>query len=147
MPASLARSAMRAPTSLALAVLSPSADLMDSSNVDADASVRPTLSSTICTNRCRADRLTTRRGRSVLPVTFLRTRRWRRTRERVFFAVRGPTRPEAYSIDDLLAWVPAMTTYQPSRPCGGSLHPGTARPWPCTGLTFGACGSALRSLP
>src|SRR5271155_4205299 len=119
MPASLARSAISAPTSLALAVLSPSADLTASSRVDADASVRPTLSSTICTNRCRADRLTTSRGLAVEPVTFLRTRRWRRTRARVLAAVRGPTRPVAYSIDDLLAWVPAMTTYQPSRPCGG----------------------------
>src|ERR1700691_5112648 len=119
MPASFARSAMSAPTSLALAVLSPSADLMDSSNVDADASVRPTLSSTICTTMCRADRLTTRRGLAVEPVTFLRTRRGGRRRGGVLAAVRGPTRPVAYSIDDLLAWVPAMTTYQPSRPCGG----------------------------
>src|ERR1700722_319769 len=119
MPASLARSATSAPTSLALAVLSPSADLTEASRVDADASVRPTVSSTICTKMCRADRLTTGRGRAASPLTFLRTRRWRRMRARVFVAVRDPTRPEAYSSDDLLAWVPAMTTYQPSRPCGG----------------------------
>src|SRR6202034_4126071 len=120
-------------------------DLTVSSRVDADASVRPTLSSTICTKRCRADRLTTSRGLAVEPTTFLRTRRWRRTRARVLPAVRDPTRPVAYSIDDLLAWVPAMTTYQPSRPCGGSLHPGTARPWPYTGRACGACGSGPRS--
>src|ERR1700759_2334690 len=119
MPASRARSATRAPTSLALAVLSPSADLMDVSRVDADTRVRPTVSSTTCTNMCFAERLTTRRGRAASPLTFLRTRRGRRTRARVLAVVRGPTRPEAYSMEDLLAWVPAITTYQPSRPCGG----------------------------
>src|ERR1700749_1075794 len=119
MPASRAPTAISAPTSFALAVLQPSADLTDASRVDAAARVRPTVSSTICTKMCRADRLTTRRGRAASPLTFLRTRRGRRTRARGFVAVRDPTRPVAYSSDDLLAWVPAMTTYQPSRPCGG----------------------------
>src|SRR5215468_6246054 len=128
MPALFARSAMSAPTSLALAVLSPVADLIVGSMVEADARVRPTLSSTICTTMCRADRFTTSRGRAALPMTFLRTRRCRRTRARVLAAVFDPTRPVAYSRDDLLAFVLAMTTYQPSRPCAGSLRPGTARP-------------------
>src|SRR5215469_11844970 len=96
---------MSAPTSFALAVLSPAADLMVASMVDADAKVWPTLSSTICTNMCRADRFTTSRGRAAVPVTFLRTRRCRRTRARVLSVVRDPTRPVAYSRDDLLALV------------------------------------------
>jgi len=55
--------------------LSPAAALMSASIVDADAKVRPTLSSTIWANICRADRFTTSRGRAVLPATFFRTRR------------------------------------------------------------------------
>src|ERR1700753_1065244 len=110
MPASRARQAISAPTGLALAVLSPSADLTDASRVDADARVRPTVASTICTKMCRADRVTTRGGRAASPVSVLRPRRGRRTRARVLVAVRAPPRPVAYSSDDLLAWVPAMTT-------------------------------------
>src|SRR6516164_9516727 len=66
MPASFARCASSSPTRRALAVLSPSAVRMAGSRVDAAASVRPTLSSTICANMCRADRLTTSRGRLVV---------------------------------------------------------------------------------
>ena len=44
------------------------------SRVDAEASVWPSRSSTTCTKTCRADRVTTRRGRAAVPATFLRTR-------------------------------------------------------------------------
>ena len=43
--------------------------------VEADASVRPAVSSTTWTNMCRVERVTTRRGRAAVPATFLRTRR------------------------------------------------------------------------
>ena len=42
--------------------------------VEADASVLPTRSSTTCTVMCFDDRVTTRRGRSAVPETFLRPR-------------------------------------------------------------------------
>jgi hypothetical protein len=45
-----------------------------SSSVDADARVKPLLSSTTCTNTWRAERVTTRRGRSAVPSIFLRRR-------------------------------------------------------------------------
>ena len=41
-------------------------------------SVRPPTSSTSCAEMCLSERKITRRGRSVVPGTFLRTRRWRR---------------------------------------------------------------------
>src|ERR1700679_1876605 len=77
MPASVALRASRVPTWRALAFLSPSASRMLASRVEAEASVWPLVSSTICANMCREDRFTTSRGRCGLPVTFLRTRRCR----------------------------------------------------------------------
>jgi hypothetical protein len=72
---------------------------MEASSVDADASVLPVVSSTICAKMCFALRLTTRRGRAGVPLIFLRTRRCRRTRPRVLAAVRERTRPLANSRD------------------------------------------------
>jgi hypothetical protein len=43
--------------------------------VEAEASVTPAVSSMICANVFRADRVTTSRGRTVLPETFFLTRR------------------------------------------------------------------------
>jgi len=83
------------------------------SRVDAAASVRPAVSSTICANMCRADRLTTSRGRLALPVTFLRTRRCRRVRPAAVACVCDRTRPVARACD--LVLVPAMT-YFPAFP-------------------------------
>src|SRR6185436_10160370 len=75
-PAFLARSATSSPTLRALAVLSPSKVRRSDSRVDAEATVWPLLSSTTCTKTCRAERVTTRRGRSVVPTTRLRSRAW-----------------------------------------------------------------------
>src|SRR3712207_5389267 len=77
-PAALARSAIWAPTCRARADLSPSAPRRPI--VDALASVRPAVSSTSCTWMCRDERLTTRRGRSGVPVTRLRRRDRKSTR-------------------------------------------------------------------
>src|SRR4051794_1232854 len=77
MPAPFARSATSSPTSLALAVLSPSAVRRSASMVEAETSVLPTRSSTTCTLMCLVDRVTTRRGRSAVPAIFLRPRTWR----------------------------------------------------------------------
>src|SRR6476469_1079360 len=80
-PAALARSATSSPTFFALAVLSPSKDRRSFSVVDANASVLPTWSSTTCTVMCFDERVTTRRGRSAVPATFLRPRTCRRRRD------------------------------------------------------------------
>src|SRR3954464_3848060 len=108
-PADLARSATSSPTRLALAVLSPSKPRRSASIVDADASVLPTRSSTTWTVMCLEDRVTTRRGRSGVPETFLRPRTWRRRRDLVRVAVFLLFESEI-----------AIVTYQPFRPCGGS---------------------------
>src|SRR3954471_4809295 len=79
MPAFFAAGASALPTSSACAVLSPLNDLA-SARCEADASVRPVSSSTSCASMPRLERKTTRRGRSALPRTFARTRRWRRKR-------------------------------------------------------------------
>src|SRR5699024_113382 len=79
-PVDLARSATSPPTFLARSVLSPSRVRTSASMVDADATVLPTVSSTTWTKTWRLLRVTTRRGRAAVPVTFLRTRRWRRPR-------------------------------------------------------------------
>ena len=50
--------------------------------VEAKASVLPTASSTTWAVMCLDERVTTRRGRSDVPETFLRTRAWRRRRAR-----------------------------------------------------------------
>src|SRR5688500_3454951 len=78
MPFSLARCATSSPTARARAVLSPSPPRSDESSVDADASVWPARSSTTCAGMCRVERVTTSRGRAAVPLTFLRTRKWRR---------------------------------------------------------------------
>src|SRR5260370_900378 len=92
MPACDARSASSAPTCFALAVLSPLVPRIDASRVDADTSVPPAVSSTSCANTCRAERVTTSRGRAALPVTFFLTRRWRRARAETRAAVRRARR-------------------------------------------------------
>ena len=79
-PAALARSATSSPTRLALAVLSPSNARRSASSVEALATVRPLVSSTTWTNTWRAERLTTRRGRTAVPEMRLRIRSWRRLR-------------------------------------------------------------------
>src|SRR5215472_13541148 len=79
MPSFFAASASALPTASACAVLSPLNDFA-SARWDADASVLPLLSSTSCASMPRLDRKTTRRGRSAVPCTFARTRRWRRRR-------------------------------------------------------------------
>src|SRR6266508_3797926 len=66
-PAALARSASRPPTVLALAVLSSPLLRRSASIVDAEARVFPATSSTTWANRCRADLVTTSRGRSGVP--------------------------------------------------------------------------------
>src|SRR5690606_29318805 len=63
-PAVFARSATSSPTLRAFAVLSPSNTRRSASMVDADASVWPFESSITWTNTWRAERVTTRRGRS-----------------------------------------------------------------------------------
>src|SRR5690348_3135069 len=79
MPACLAAVASAFPTASACSVLSPLNDFA-SARWDADASVRPDSSSTSCASMPRFERKTTRRGRSAVPCSFARTRRWRRSR-------------------------------------------------------------------
>src|SRR5690606_394632 len=74
-PTALARSATSSPPLWALAVLSPSNARRSASRVDAEATVLPTVSSTICATMWREERVTTRRGRTAVPVIFLRRRR------------------------------------------------------------------------
>src|SRR2546421_151450 len=78
MPASRARPARSSPTLRACSLLAPSAPRRVLSRLDAEARVRPWVSSTICATMCRRDRVTTRRGRVGVPKTFLRTRKCRR---------------------------------------------------------------------
>src|SRR3546814_17420112 len=49
--------------------------------VEAEASVLPTRSSTTWTLMCLEERVTTKRGRSFVPLIFLRPRTWRRRRD------------------------------------------------------------------
>src|SRR5438045_3784557 len=79
MPAFFAPAARAFPTATACAVLSPLNDFA-TARWDAEASVLPLSSSTSCASMPRLDRKTTSRGRSALPRTFARTRRWRRRR-------------------------------------------------------------------
>jgi len=95
MPADLARSATSSPTRLALAVLSSEDERRSASMVDADASVLPTRSATTWTVMCFDERVTTRRGRSVVPLTFLRTRKWRRARPTARLAATASGAPAA----------------------------------------------------
>src|SRR4051812_18153367 len=81
-PAALARSATLAPTSLALPVLSADSERSSPSMVEAYAKVLPTESSTTWALMCLEVRVMTRRGRSAVPVTFLRPRTCRRSRDR-----------------------------------------------------------------
>src|SRR3978361_372654 len=90
----LARSATSSPTLRALTVLSPSRVRTSASIVEACASVLPTRSSTTCTGMCLEDRVTTRRGRSAGPLTFLRPRIWRRARDAIRPEVCLPVRSE-----------------------------------------------------
>src|SRR5699024_430131 len=78
MPAAFARSATSSPTFLALAVLSPSKLRRSASIVVTETTVLPTVSLTTWATMWRLERLTTRRGRSAVPLIFLRRRRWRR---------------------------------------------------------------------
>src|SRR5579875_326101 len=111
MPADLAASASWAPTWRACAVLSPS----DSLYVEAETSVLPCRSSTIWTNRWRAERVTTSRGRSPVPTTFLRSRKCRRARaERRSAATPAERRACLVMVD-----APMVTSSLPYRPCGG----------------------------
>src|SRR6476469_5705166 len=107
-PAALARWATSSPTLRALADLSPSLARTSASMVLAEASVRPTRSSTTWTLMCLDERVTTRRGRSAVPETFLRPRTWRRSREATRALVCLPDLSEI------------AITYQPFRPCDGS---------------------------
>src|SRR4051794_30209649 len=77
MPAPFARSATSSPTLLALAVLSPSSVRRSASMVEAETSVLPWRSSTTWTLMCLEERVTTSRGRSAVPWSFLRPRTWR----------------------------------------------------------------------
>src|SRR3954447_5053330 len=77
MPAPFARSATSSPTLLALAVLSPSSVRRSASMVEAETSVLPWRSSTTWTLMCLEKRVTTSRGRSAVPWSFLRPRTWR----------------------------------------------------------------------
>ena len=92
------------------------------------ATVRPLVSSTTWTNTWRAERLTTRRGRTAVPAIRLRRRSWRRLRWA-----------------DLLLFVRflliaiAMVTYQPFRPCGGRPRLRNGRPCPCRAPASAAC--------
>src|SRR5580692_9022179 len=86
---------------------------------------------------CRADRLTTSRGRVELPVIRLRTRRCRRTRSDADFCVRGRTPPARRAND--LDFAPAMT-YLPAFPTLRRI----CSPWYRTPLPL--YGSGLRSL-
>src|SRR5579884_4194330 len=79
MPAAFAFFASCLPTSAACSVLSPLNEARSASH-DAYASVFPSTSSTSCAEMPRFERETTRRGRSAVPCTLPRTRRWRRFR-------------------------------------------------------------------
>src|SRR5215472_18301652 len=79
MPSFFAASASALPTASGCAVLSPLNDLA-SARWDAEASVLPVSSSTSCASMPRLERKTARRGRSAVPCTLARTRRWRRRR-------------------------------------------------------------------
>src|SRR5262245_52953704 len=79
MPAFVAAAARAFPTASACAVLAPLNDFA-SARWEAEASVLPLSSSMSCASMPRFERKTTRRGRSAVPCTFARTRRWRRRR-------------------------------------------------------------------
>src|SRR5262245_653355 len=102
---------------------------MPESRVDAAASVLPARSSTSWAKMCRADRLTASRGRSAVPLTFLRTRRCRRARKDVRTVV--CPRPLVLVAD--MSYFPAFPTLR--RMCS----PEYRRPLPLY-------GSGLRSL-
>src|ERR1700759_1946542 len=78
-PAVFAAEASALPPASPGAVLSPLNDWA-SPRCDAEASVLPASSSMSCASMPRLERKTTRRGRSALPRTLARTRRWRRRR-------------------------------------------------------------------
>src|SRR3954462_13321151 len=79
MPAFFALAARVFPTSAACSVLLPLNAFFTPSQLAA-AGVLPALSSTSCAVIPRFERKTTRRGRSAVPRTRPRTRRWRRRR-------------------------------------------------------------------
>src|SRR5262249_7149125 len=79
MPVCFAAAARDFPTAAACAVLSPSPPWPTSSHDEA-ASVRPESSSTSWAKMPRFERNATSRGRSAVPRTLPRTRRWRRRR-------------------------------------------------------------------
>src|SRR3954467_10461158 len=107
-PAAFARSATTSPTRLARADLSPSTERSSASIVLADTRVRPAVSSTTCAVMCFDDLVTTRRGRSGVPATSLRTRACRRSRADV-----------RADVCLLCLSAIAMATSLPFRPCGG----------------------------
>src|ERR1700753_3918787 len=78
-PAVFAAEASAFPTASACAVLSPLNDLA-SPSFAAEARSLPRSSSLRCVSMRGLERKTTRRGRSALPRTLARTRRWRRRR-------------------------------------------------------------------
>src|SRR6187401_3421802 len=77
MPAFLAASASALPTAFACSVFEPESATPFQL---AEARVRPASSSISCALIPRFERNTTRRGRSAVPATLPRTRRWRRRR-------------------------------------------------------------------
>ena len=79
MPAFFAASAIALPTSAACSDLLPLNDFFSPSQL-APASVRPFSSSISCAKMPLFDRKTARRGRSAVPATLPRIRRWRRSR-------------------------------------------------------------------
>src|ERR1039457_3877795 len=133
MPAWPARSAISAPTCFDLADLSPDEPRTDASRVDADTSVLPVTSSISCANMCLAERVTTRRGRTALPLTFFLTLRWRREREAERALARPVIRPCARVLLPDMSYFPAFPTLR--RICS---------PWYRTPLPL--YGSGLRSL-
>src|SRR3546814_19663048 len=84
--------------------------------VEAEASVLPTRSSTTWTLMCLEERVTTKRGRSFVPLIFLRPRTWRRRRD--------ATRAEVCL--RFLSEI-AMVPYQPFRPCGDRKSVGSCK--------------------
>ena len=93
-----------------------SAERRSASMVEADASVWPAPSSTTWTKMCLADRVTTRRGRSAVPETFLRTRDLtaqprRRTRSRCACAASARSPWSLTSLSDLAADVLARVAH------------------------------------
>src|SRR4029453_13403000 len=121
-PAAFAFCASSFPASAACSVFAPLASRM-SSQLDA-ANVFPASSSTSCAPMPRLERKTTRRGRSAVPDTCLRTRLWRRARDcRVvnwlMLASRpscGHTRPGSGS--PCLCTAPAAAPRAPRQPSG-----------------------------